>query len=57
MLIAQKESIRVGMAIKPIMDRTDPQTQIDWGIPELTGDVDGDEEYLNYELGDGAGMG
>ncbi|GJW64630.1 hypothetical protein Tco_0116514 [Tanacetum coccineum] len=37
----------------------DPQTQIDWGIPELTGDGDGDGdgESPNYETGDGAGMG
>ncbi|GJS76800.1 hypothetical protein Tco_0726681 [Tanacetum coccineum] len=35
----------------------DPQTRIDWGIPELTGDVDGDGESPNYETGDGAGMG
>ncbi|GJZ27127.1 hypothetical protein Tco_0571380 [Tanacetum coccineum] len=33
----------------------DPQTQIDWGIPELTGDGDGDGESPNYETGDGAG--
>ncbi|GKA59738.1 hypothetical protein Tco_0759051, partial [Tanacetum coccineum] len=37
----------------------DPQTRIDWGIPELTGDGDGDGdgESPNYETGDGAGMG
>ncbi|GJV83916.1 hypothetical protein Tco_1523814 [Tanacetum coccineum] len=35
----------------------DPQTRIDWGIPELTGDGDEDEESPNYEIGDGAGMG
>ncbi|GJR85461.1 hypothetical protein Tco_0209472 [Tanacetum coccineum] len=35
----------------------DPQTRIDWGIPELTEDEDGDEESPNYETGDGAGMG
>ncbi|GJZ77177.1 hypothetical protein Tco_0641849 [Tanacetum coccineum] len=35
--------------------RPDPQTRIDWGIPELTGDGDGDGESLNYETGDGAG--
>ncbi|GJR42360.1 hypothetical protein Tco_1310463 [Tanacetum coccineum] len=33
--------------------RSDPQTQIDWGIPELTGDGNG--EYPNCEIGDGAG--
>ncbi|GKA05540.1 hypothetical protein Tco_0684660 [Tanacetum coccineum] len=33
----------------------DPQTRIDWGISELTGDGDGDGESLNYETGDGAG--
>ncbi|GJV27584.1 hypothetical protein Tco_1384032 [Tanacetum coccineum] len=33
----------------------DPQTRIDWGIPELTGDEDGDgdRESPNYETGDG----
>ncbi|GKE27765.1 hypothetical protein Tco_1443149, partial [Tanacetum coccineum] len=31
----------------------DPQTRIDWGIPELTGDEDGDGESPNYETGDG----
>ncbi|GJY37213.1 DNA topoisomerase 6 subunit A [Tanacetum coccineum] len=31
----------------------DPQTRIDWGIPELTGDGDGDEKSPNYETGDG----
>ncbi|GKC86670.1 hypothetical protein Tco_1147319 [Tanacetum coccineum] len=36
--------------------RPDPQTQIDWGIPELTGDGDGDEESPNHETGDGARM-
>ncbi|GKG56656.1 hypothetical protein Tco_0579980, partial [Tanacetum coccineum] len=35
----------------------DLQTRIDWGIPELTEDGDGDGESLNYEIGDGAGMG
>ncbi|GJT04420.1 hypothetical protein Tco_0838882 [Tanacetum coccineum] len=30
----------------------DPQTRIDWGIPELTGDGDGDGESPNYETGD-----
>ncbi|GKC91829.1 hypothetical protein Tco_1152478 [Tanacetum coccineum] len=35
----------------------DPQTRIDWGIPELTGDGDGDGESPNYKTGDGAGMG
>ncbi|GKG35942.1 hypothetical protein Tco_0443620, partial [Tanacetum coccineum] len=39
----------------------DPQTRIDWGIPELTGDGDGDGdgdgESPNYETRDGAGMG
>ncbi|GJU71852.1 hypothetical protein Tco_1263257 [Tanacetum coccineum] len=35
----------------------DPQTRIDWGIPELTGDGDGDGESPNYETGDGAGKG
>ncbi|GJR22576.1 retrovirus-related pol polyprotein from transposon TNT 1-94 [Tanacetum coccineum] len=35
----------------------DPQTRIDWGIPELTEDGDGDRESPNYETGDGAGMG
>ncbi|GJX94965.1 ribonuclease H-like domain-containing protein [Tanacetum coccineum] len=33
--------------------RSDPQTRIDWGIPELIGDGDG--ESPNYETGDGAG--
>ncbi|GKC94184.1 hypothetical protein Tco_1159626 [Tanacetum coccineum] len=33
----------------------DPQTRIDWGIPELTGDGDG--ESPNYDTGDGAGIG
>ncbi|GJW43711.1 hypothetical protein Tco_0072510, partial [Tanacetum coccineum] len=32
-----------------------PQTRIDWGIPKLTGDGDGDEESPNYETGDEAG--
>ncbi|GJS82284.1 hypothetical protein Tco_0748825 [Tanacetum coccineum] len=49
----------------PIMDgnkiRTrwgpDPQTRIDWGIPELTGDGDEDGESPNYETGDGVGTG
>ncbi|GJV05568.1 hypothetical protein Tco_1343224, partial [Tanacetum coccineum] len=31
----------------------DPQTRIDWGIPELTGDGDGDGESPDYETGDG----
>ncbi|GJZ79036.1 reverse transcriptase domain, reverse transcriptase zinc-binding domain protein [Tanacetum coccineum] len=35
--------------------RPDPQTRIDWGIPELNGDGDG--ESPNYETGDGTGMG
>ncbi|GKG52826.1 hypothetical protein Tco_0549938, partial [Tanacetum coccineum] len=35
----------------------DPQTGIDWGIPELIGDGDGDGESLNYDTGDGVGMG
>ncbi|GKD53575.1 ribonuclease H-like domain-containing protein, partial [Tanacetum coccineum] len=35
--------------------RPDPQTRIDWGISELTGDGDGDGESLNYETEDGAG--
>ncbi|GJW90802.1 hypothetical protein Tco_0168355 [Tanacetum coccineum] len=35
----------------------DPQTRIDWGIPELTGDGDGDGESPNYETGDEADMG
>ncbi|GJY87231.1 reverse transcriptase domain-containing protein [Tanacetum coccineum] len=33
----------------------DPQTRIDCGIPELTGDGDG--ESSNYKTGDGEGMG
>ncbi|GJQ92944.1 reverse transcriptase domain-containing protein [Tanacetum coccineum] len=37
--------------------RPDPHTRIDRGIPKLTGDVDGDGESPNYEIGDGAGMG
>ncbi|GJR32240.1 hypothetical protein Tco_1108472 [Tanacetum coccineum] len=32
----------------------DPQTRIDWVIPELTGDGDGDGESPNYETGDEA---
>ncbi|GJV01156.1 hypothetical protein Tco_1334725 [Tanacetum coccineum] len=33
----------------------DPQTRFDWGIPELTGDEDRDEECLNYETEDDGG--
>ncbi|GKC73435.1 hypothetical protein Tco_1119318 [Tanacetum coccineum] len=35
----------------------DLQTRIDWGIPELTRDGDGDGESPNYETDDGAGKG
>ncbi|GJS66593.1 hypothetical protein Tco_0681157, partial [Tanacetum coccineum] len=45
------------MVIKPVPDGgPDLQTRIQWGIPELTGDEDGDGESPNYETGDGAEM-
>ena len=47
------------MAKKSVPDgQSDPQTRVDWGIPELTGDGDRDRdgESPNYETGDWAGM-
>nr|GEU35202.1 RNA-directed DNA polymerase, eukaryota, reverse transcriptase zinc-binding domain protein [Tanacetum cinerariifolium] len=35
--------------------KPNPQTRIDWRIPELIEDGDGDGESLNYETRDGAG--